>query len=489
MWWSPASHSTCRDSRGGPPGSVVLREPDPRGSPAELTIGQAVQAHDTIVALATVTGRSAIAMVRISGPRTRAIADALCHPPPSTARRATHTALRNLDGSPLDDAVATWFAAPHSFTGEDVLELATHGGLLAPASVMAAAILAGARPAEPGEFTRRAVLNQKLDLLQAEAIGDLIDARSGAAQRMALRQLDGALSGRIGELRQAVIELEALLAYDIDFPEEDDGPMPRARITARASELRDALSELLASADAGAMVHHGALVVLAGPPNVGKSSLFNALLGEARAIVTEVPGTTRDAIEAMLDRQPIPVRLVDTAGLRVTDDRVEQAGVQTSERYLAHAALVLACGDSPDALARAVAAARAAGAGQVLAVRTKADLAWKGHSLRPDVSVSATSGAGVEELLQRIDERLSDLSTGAMRVDAPGLTRARHRHAVATATSELAEFERAWAGEQLPSSVAAVHVRAAAEALGSLIGAVEADDVLDAVFRTFCVGK
>ena len=459
------------------------------GTLDDHALGAVVQSHDTIVAMGTATGRAAIAMVRISGPASHAIAMALCDPPPAIPRHATHVTIRNEAGELLDDAVATWYTAPHSFTGEDVLELATHGGQLAPASVMAAAILAGARLAEPGEFTRRAVLNGKLDLLQAEAVGDLIDARSGAAQRMALRQLDGGLSERIARLRDGVIELEALLAYDIDFPEEDDGPIPRARIAERTQALRDAVSALLATAEAGTLVHHGALVVLAGPPNVGKSSLFNALLGEARAIVTEVPGTTRDAIEAMLDRPRVPVRLVDTAGLRATDDLVERLGVEASERYLANAALVLACGDSPRGLEAALSAARDAGATRVLAVRTKADLVSGSYEIEPDAAVSAATGVGVHELLLCIDARVSDVAAPPAEANAPGLTRARHRRAVEVAARELAEFERAWGQERLPASVAAVHVRAAAEALTSLIGTVQADDVLDAVFRTFCVGK
>jgi Predicted GTPase len=185
---------------------------------------------------------------------------------------------------------------------------------------VAAAIQLGARQAEPGEFARRAVLNGKLDLVQAEAIGDLIDARSSAARRVALRQLDGGLSRRVAELRTQVLALEALLAYDIDFPEEDDGPVPRARIDAATIAVIDAVTSLLATGNTGTLVHEGALVVLAGAPNVGKSSLFNALLGEARAIVTEIPGTTRDAIEAVLDLPGWPLRLVDTAGLRTSTD-------------------------------------------------------------------------------------------------------------------------------------------------------------------------
>ncbi len=231
----------------------------------------------TIVAIATAMGRGALATVRASGPGVRTLMRVLLESPPTIVRRATRCVVRDVSGAAIDEVVVTLYAAPHSFTGEDLLELSTHGGLMAPTAVLAAAIRAGARQAEPGEFTRRAVLNGKLDLLQAEAIGDLIDARSSAAHRLALRQLDGGLTRRVSLLRDRILELEALLAYDIDFPEEDDGPMPRARIADTADTLFDALGMLLATTEQGTLVHHGALVVLAGAPNVGKSSLFNAL--------------------------------------------------------------------------------------------------------------------------------------------------------------------------------------------------------------------
>jgi tRNA modification GTPase len=253
------------------------------------------------------------------------------------------------------------------------VELCTHGGAAVPAAVLAALVRAGAREARPGEFTQRAVLNGKLDLVQAEAVGDLVDARSGAMRRAALAQLDGGLSRRVAALRDELVGLEALLAYDVDFPEEDDGPVPRGRVLAAAAALVAALDRLLATAPAGEAVREGATVVIAGPPNAGKSALFNALLGRARALVTSVPGTTRDAIEAVVDAGRWPLRLVDTAGLRETDDVVERLGIEVSERYLAEAELVLACGATDGELAHAVARVRALTAAPVLAVRTKAD--------------------------------------------------------------------------------------------------------------------
>lgn len=459
---------------------------DPRA--VRLAGADVVSDGDTVAAIATPAGRGALAIVRLSGPRVQTIARTLLDPAPDTPRRAVHCRVRDHDGSVIDDVMATFYVAPHSFTGEDLLELSTHGGLVAPTAVLAAAIRAGARQADGGEFTRRAVLNGKLDLLQAEAIGDVIDARSSAAHRAALRQLDGGLSQRVAGLRTRILDLEALLAYDVDFPEEDDGPVPRDRIQAAAEELIAALDALLATGDRGTLVHDGALVVLAGAPNVGKSSLFNALLGEARAIVTDVPGTTRDAIEAMLDLPGWPLRLVDTAGLRETSDVVEQLGIAASSRYLGQAAIVLACGDDAASIAAVYDALRDRTRAPVITVATKSDLVPIGEQVAADVVVSAHTGAGLAELLVLVERRLSE-QHGEPAIDAPGLTRARHLAAVSSAGAELRAFSAAWRDDVLPAAVAAIHVRAAAEALGELIGVVQVDDVLDAVFSRFCVGK
>jgi tRNA modification GTPase len=442
----------------------------------------------TIAAIATPTGRGALALVRVSGPATEAIVARLLDPPPTEHRRAVHTRVVTESGEVLDDVVAIRYRAPHSFTGEDLLEISTHGGLVVPTAVLAAAIRAGARQAEPGEFTRRAVLNGKLDLLQAEAIGDLVDARSTAAHRSALRQLDGGLSTRVLRLRDRVLDLEALLAYDIDFPEEDDGPVPRERIAAACDEVLRDVGALLATGDQGTLINEGALVILAGAPNAGKSSLFNALLGEARAIVTDIPGTTRDAIEAVLDRPRWPLRLVDTAGLRPSDDPLERLGIETSTRYLGRAALVLACGDGDGAVEEVTAAIRTHTGAPILGVRTKADLVAEGAETSSPLRVSARTGEGIPALLDAIDRCLID-GHGVPELDAPGLTRERHLAAVAAARTELAAFQTAWREQALPASVAATHVRAAADALGELIGVVRTDDVLDVVFRRFCVGK
>lgn len=444
----------------------------------------------TIVAIATASGRSALAIVRLSGRDVSTLAERLLRPAPRRPRHATRAYVVDPDdGSELDDVVATYFAAPHSFTGEDVLEITTHGGYRAPMSVLSAAIRAGARQAEPGEFTRRGVLNGKIDLLQAEAIGDLIDARSSAAQRQALRQLDGGLSERIRGLRGRILQLEALLAYDIDFPEEDDGPVSRERILRTAGSVLADVRSLRATADLGAMIHDGALVVLAGAPNVGKSSLFNALLGEARAIVTEIPGTTRDAIEAVFDRPHWPLRLVDTAGLRDTTDPLEQLGIEASARYLTRAALVLACGESMPAIDEVIRRVRPETHASLLRVLTKADLVSERPEIEQGVAVSARTGEGLHALLDAIDAGIAEVHGSVPEDEVAVLTRARHRAAAASAVRELEAFEQALTGTRLPTSIAAIHVRSAAEALGELIGVLHTDDVLDVVFRQFCVGK
>jgi len=445
---------------------------------------------DTIAALATAPGRAALAVVRLSGPDAHAVAARVVSPWPTPARVATLCVARHPDtGEVVDRPLVVRYDAGRSYTGEPSVELSTHGGWAVPAAVLDALLAAGAREALPGEFTRRAVLNGRLDLVQAEAVGDLIDARTDAMRRTAVRQLDGALSRRLAALRERCLEIEALVAYDIDFPEEDDGPVPRARVEAALAGARGEISTLLATAPAGELVREGAVVVLAGPPNAGKSSLFNALLGERRAIVTDVPGTTRDAIEAVVEAGGWPLRLVDTAGLRETEDVVERIGVETSEAWLARAHVVLACGEGGARLADAVARARRATEAPVLAVRTKADLVTDGEEMPEGaLAASAATGAGLAALLAAAADALR-ARYGAPSGETPLLTRARHRRALESAADELARFRAAWLDEGVPATVAAVHLRAAVHALEELIGAVDVEDVLGRVFASFCVGK
>jgi tRNA modification GTPase len=438
---------------------------------------------DPIAALATPPGRSALAVIRMSGDGAFEIAARVIQgfrtDRPRVALLAT---FRDADGEPLDRGLYTVFPAPHSYTGEDMVEVSCHGGLFAPSRVLTALHAAGFRPATAGEFTRRAVLNGKLDLVQAEAVGDLIDAIAPAQARAALHQLDGGLSRRHAELRESLIDVQALLSYEIDFPGEDDGPVPPARLVGQLEAVRSRIECLIAGAASGERLREGASLVLAGRPNAGKSSLFNALLGLDRALVTEIPGTTRDAIEAHTDFLGWPVRLVDTAGLWDSSDRIDRMGVEVSRRYLGSADLVLLCveaGREPGEDELAITSAR-----PTLVARTKSDL----HSA-PDgeIGVSVVTGEGLGALRRAAAERVfgdriifADLE--------PALTRERHRTALARASAGLAEAlpHLAPGGDAV---LAAHHVREATSVLDELLGAVDVEEVLERVFAGFCVGK
>jgi len=439
---------------------------------------------DPIAALATPPGRSAIAVVRLSGAGALAVAarvvDGFRADCPRVATLAT---FRDAAGDPIDRGLVTVFPGPGSYTGEDLVELSCHGGLLAPARLLAALHAAGARPASPGEFTRRAVLNGKLDLVQAEAVGDLIDAVAPAQARAALRQLDGGLSRRLMELRRVLVETEGLLAYDIDFPGEDDGPISSARIAAQLEDVAGRLERLLATAPAAERLREGALLVLAGRPNAGKSSLFNALLGTERTLVTEIPGTTRDAVEAHTDFLGWPVRLIDTAGLWDAPGKIDRLGVEVSRRYLASADLVLLCvetGRLPGADELAIAAER-----PTLVVRTKVDL--DGTTAAESVGVSAVTGEGLDALRRAVAERVFAERIALADLE-PALTRARHRTALERAQGALAGALEQFRGSG-DAVLVAHHLRQATTALDELVGAVDVEDILDRVFASFCVGK
>jgi tRNA modification GTPase len=453
------------------------------------TLGALPGADDTIAAISTAAGRGAIALVRMSGPRADEIAARLITPWPIPPRVATLCAVRDPTHEQLvDRALVTRFEHGSSFTGERSVEISTHGGSVTPALVLAALLSAGARQASAGEFTRRAVLNGVLDLTQAEAISDVIDATSRAGHRAAIETLDGGLSRRVLALRDALLDVEALIAYEIDFPEEDDGPVAPERIRAAAARALGTIEALLSTAPTGELVRAGALVVIAGPPNAGKSSLFNALLGEARALVTPVPGTTRDAIEAVIDGERWPLRLVDTAGLRDTDDLLERLGIEVSERYLGRAEAVLVCGERPhdiDSTAQRIAAMTNA---PLIRVLTKADRRLANANDADAIATSAETGAGLTAVLVAIELAVS-ARHGAPALDAPVLTRVRHVAALTQARDEVARFTETWTSSAVPAPVAAVHLRAAVGALEELIGAVDVEDVLDRVFRSFCVGK
>lgn len=449
-------------------------------------------ADDTIAAIATAPGRGAIAIVRMSGREALDVASRVVPDFATHAPRVAHLAsVRHpTEGTLLDEALVTQFLHPHSYTGEDVVEISVHGGALVPALVLSALIAAGARQALPGEFTRRAVANGRMDLLQAEAVADLIDARSRMAHRVALVQLEGGLSRRAVGLRDAILDLEALIAYDIDFPEEDEGSVDRNRITYALARTLSALDELLATGDTGEMLREGALVVIGGAPNAGKSSLFNALVGRERAIVTDIAGTTRDAIEAAVELRGWPVRLVDTAGLRESTDIIERLGIEISERYLANADVMLLCAEHTDELDLLISRAGRIASAVIIPVLTKADLRARAVAVEPAgaVGVSALTGAGLDLLIERISLQLSE-RFGSGVGEAPLLTRERHRDAVTAARAELSAFGKAWEKNDPPSSVAAIHLREAAHHLGELIGSIDVEDVLGRVFSSFCVGK
>ncbi|MEO8090153.1 MAG: tRNA uridine-5-carboxymethylaminomethyl(34) synthesis GTPase MnmE [Gemmatimonadales bacterium] len=438
---------------------------------------------DPIVALATPAGRSALAVIRLSGAGAFAVAErVIAGFRREPARRATLATFGDPAGEPIDRGLYTVFPGPGSYTGDDMVELSCHGGFLVPARLIAALQAAGARSAAPGEFTRRAVLNGKLDLVQAEAVGDLIDATAPAQARAALRQLEGGLSGRLTTLRESLLGVQALLSYDIDFPEEDDGPVAPERVARQIKAAGDQIRVLLSGAPSAERLREGALLVFAGRPNAGKSSLFNALLGSARTLVTDVPGTTRDAVEAHTDFLGWPVRLADTAGLWDAPREIDRLGVEVSRRYLAAADLVLLCVESGRDLGEdevAIATSR-----PTLLVRTKADLVDEpGEGL----AASVITGNGLGALRRVAAERVfSDRITLADL--EPAITRERHRTALVRAQEALAQA-MPQLGRGGDAVLAAHHVREATAALDELLGAVDIEEVLERVFGSFCVGK
>jgi tRNA modification GTPase len=438
---------------------------------------------DPIVALATPPGRSALAIVRVSGTGAFDVARKVIPGfSPKPARRATLAGFYGEDGRLIDRGIYTAYPGPHSYTGEDLIELSCHGGLEVPSRLLAALHAAGGRPAAPGEFTRRAVLNGKLDLVQAEAVGDLIDATAPAQAAAALRQLEGGLSERLEKLRQSLVEVQALLSYDIDFPEEDEGPVSASRIAAEINAVSSQIERLLATAPPAERLREGALLVFAGRPNAGKSSLFNALLGSERALVTSVPGTTRDAIEAHTDFLGWPIRLADTAGLWDAPEQIDRLGVAVSQRYVSSADLVLLCteagrplGDDETAIQRDF---------PTLLVRTKADLVSEAGEGLP---VSVITGIGLDSLRRAAAERVFSERIALADLE-PGLTRERHRIALTRARADLAAA-LPHLGREGDAVLVAHHIREASAALDELLGVVDVEEVLDRVFGSFCVGK
>jgi tRNA modification GTPase len=426
--------------------------------------------NDTIVAQATGRGRAALAAVRVSGPRARLVAEAMAGPLPAPRRMALR-ALRDGAGEVIDRGLVAWFPGPASFSGEDMAELHVHGG----AAVMAGLLrrlcsFDGVRLAEPGEFTRRAVLNGKLDVTAAEAVGDLIDAETEAQRRQAQRQLDGVLGSAVARWREEVLTALALVEADLDF--SDEGDVGEGLVEAAGAKLRPVLAEIETTlADgSGERLREGFLVVIAGPPNAGKSSLLNYLSKRDVAIVSPHPGTTRDALEVHCDIGGFPVTLVDTAGVRVATDPVEREGVARAEARMRGADLVLWL-SAVDSAGERVQAGLST---DTMVVRSKTDLAAGTRG------ISIVTGAGVDDLVKEIGRRASSAMSGGGLV-----TRERHRAALGMAVEGL----RSALGPPKPAALLAEDVRRSLGALGSITGHVGAEDVLDRIFATFCIGK
>ena len=434
---------------------------------------------DTIVARATPEGRGALAVIRCSGREAFPIAAVLCRGfDPKQRWRAQRVDVLGPSGAVLDDALAIAFPGPRSATGEDVVELTCHGSPYLARAVVDAFVALGARPAEPGEFSRRAVANGKLDLLQAEGLRDLIEAETAAAARAARGQLEGRLSARLGELRHGLVELLARLEGALDLVGQGID-LDRAEVEERAAGCRDCIARLMATAAAGDRLRRGARVVLLGPPNAGKSTLFNRLVGWERAIVAPTPGTTRDAVEARLEVSGHAVTLVDTAGEGEPGDELELAGMGHARREAAEADVLLRLW--PADMGPPPQQTRAAGQSAVL-VLSKSDLATAtGATEEGWIPVSAVLGTGVEEVRRAVGERLS---AGIDPADEDRVTvSARHQAALRRAGGAVATLPL-----EHPE-IAAECVREALDAVRELTGEVTTDDLLDAVFRTFCVGK
>ena len=436
-------------------------------------------APDTIAAVATPPGRGGIGIVRVSGSRVPSIAAAVLGELP-LARQAWRGSFRDAAGEPVDEGIALYFPAPHSYTGEDVLELQGHGGPVVMQAVLSAVLDAGARLAEPGEYTRRAFLNGRLDLAQAEAVADLIDAASREAARSALRSLSGEFSSAIGELARQLTELRALTEAMLDFPEEDIDALHRADATARLEKLRAAIEAVLAKSRQGSLLRTGIHVVLAGRPNVGKSSLLNRLAGEERAIVTALPGTTRDALREPLQIDGVPIVLVDTAGLRESQDEVERLGIERTKAEMKRADVVLVVLES--GRMEAPEGELPAGATQIRVInKIDLDAAPRPGAGTEGIRVSAKTGAGLEALRRAILDAAGWQSRG----EPVFLARERHLRAIGRARTHVVN-----AGSRLSQwELLAEELRLAHEALAEITGAVSADDLLGEIFARFCIGK
>jgi len=466
---------------------------DPRRAPAP----------DTIVAIATPAGRGGVGVVRVSGPNAPAVSAGIVGRQ-LVARVATVATFRGADGAALDQGLALWFPAPRSYTGEDVLEVHAHGGPAVLRLLLARCLELGARLAQPGEFTQRAFLNGKLDLAQAESVADLIDAATTTAARAAARSLSGAFSREVRALADALIELRMFTEAALDFPDEDLDFLRAADARGRLAAIRTQVAGVLARAMQGALLREGLTVVLVGRPNVGKSSLLNQLAGDAVAIVAPIAGTTRDAVRSQVEIHGIPLTIVDTAGLRPTDDPVEMLGIERTWAAIERADLALvlvdaALGDGitdadaallaelPDALRRLVVHNKIDLAGMEPKVETRDVPARDAGPPQPErhVFLSAKTASGIELLRQEI------LGIAGAHEDMEGAFLARERHLVALrdAAVQLGAADAHLAATAPPLELFAEDLRAAHAALASITGEFTSDDLLGVIFSRFCLGK
>lgn len=442
---------------------------------------------DVIAAIATGQGRAGIGIVRVSGKNLTRLARELLGAAPGP-RVATRAIFRDAAGKPLDDGIALYFPAPASYTGEDVLELQGHGGPVVLRMILHRCVELGARLAEPGEFSRRAFLNDKLDLAQAEAIADLIDAATEAAARSALRSMRGEFSALVRDLAQRLVELRTLVEATLDFPEEEIDPLDRQDGTGRLSRLADDLSRALASARQGSVLRNGLQVVLAGQPNVGKSSLLNRLAGEELAIVTEIPGTTRDAVRQTIQIEGVPMNIIDTAGLRDTADTVEALGIARTWQAIEQTDVLLLVVDARAGVTEADLAIAKRLPQKLCRVTVFNKIDLSGDAPRADQEpggwrayVSAKTGTGVDSLRKAL------LHLAGWQAEAGDVFMARERHLVALERVAAALERAAQCAPRI--ELFAEELRIAQRELDSITGEVSADELLGEIFARFCVGK
>jgi tRNA modification GTPase len=446
---------------------------------------------DTIVAIATPAGRGGIGVVRISGARAREIASRLLlRDRPLQPRHATFTKVRGggdeASGPAMDDVIATWFPAPHSYTGEHIVEVSTHGSPVILGAVLRSAVDAGARLAQPGEFTFRAFLNGKIDLIQAEAVADLVDAVTPLQARVAFDQLEGTLTDRIRVVDAQLLGLVARLEASLDFPDEGYHFIDPDVIAREVAGIVEKLDALLGTATRGRLIREGVTVVIAGRPNVGKSSLFNALLGQARAIVTDAPGTTRDLVTETCDLDGLKVTLVDTAGLRESADPAEHEGVVRGTRAREVADLVVVVLDGSEPLTAAddvMLGSPTKTARLIVANKSDRAAAW---TRRDALSVSAATGGGVEALRQAMSAALGG---GEALRDCAGVSNVRHAVLLARARTSLESARTAACEMRATEEFVLADLRVARECCAEVVGAHTSEDVLQHIFERFCIGK